>query len=82
MVLRRRGVYAWLLRSACVGRPVSGMGLPVGLPIHGHDKAPKSECVRLDRFDNLYLDEELRVSYDSRGDTLITRRAGPPRRFT
>ncbi|PNW73078.1 hypothetical protein CHLRE_14g618050v5 [Chlamydomonas reinhardtii] len=33
-------------------------------------------------FDNLYLDEELRVSYDSRGDTLITRRAGPPRRFT
>ncbi|GLC41136.1 hypothetical protein PLESTB_001795200 [Pleodorina starrii] len=33
-------------------------------------------------FDNLYLDGELRVSYDSRGDTLITRRAGPPRRFT
>ncbi|KAG2447547.1 hypothetical protein HYH02_007471 [Chlamydomonas schloesseri] len=33
-------------------------------------------------FDNLYLDDELRVSYDSRGDTLITRRAGPPRRFT
>ncbi|KAG2425817.1 hypothetical protein HXX76_013442 [Chlamydomonas incerta] len=33
-------------------------------------------------FDNLYLDEDLRVSYDSRGDTLITRRAGPPRRFT
>ncbi|GIL71736.1 hypothetical protein Vretimale_828 [Volvox reticuliferus] len=33
-------------------------------------------------FDNLYLDGDLRVSYDSRGDTLITRRVGPPRRFT
>ncbi|GLI63932.1 hypothetical protein VaNZ11_007073 [Volvox africanus] len=32
-------------------------------------------------FDNLYLDGDLRVSYDSRGDTLITRRVGPPRRF-
>ncbi|EFJ52574.1 hypothetical protein VOLCADRAFT_86811 [Volvox carteri f. nagariensis] len=33
-------------------------------------------------FDNLYLDSDLRVSYDSRGDTLITRRVGAPHRFT
>lgn len=33
-------------------------------------------------FDNVYLDDTLRVSCDSRGDTLITMRAGPPKRFT
>ncbi|PNG99779.1 putative plastid-lipid-associated protein 11, chloroplastic, partial [Tetrabaena socialis] len=34
------------------------------------------------RFDNVYMDDTLRVSCDSRGDTLISLRAGPPRRFT
>lgn len=32
-------------------------------------------------FENIYLDQDLRISIDSRGDTLITRRAGPPLRF-
>ena len=33
-------------------------------------------------FDNVYIDETVRVSRDIRGDTLVCVRAGPPRRFT
>lgn len=33
------------------------------------------------RFDTVYLDADLRISKDSRGDTLVTTRAGPPRVF-
>lgn len=32
-------------------------------------------------FDNVYVDANLRVARDSRGDTLIVARDGPPRRF-
>jgi hypothetical protein len=32
-------------------------------------------------FDNVYVDGDLRVARDVRGDTLICRRAGPPRSF-
>lgn len=32
-------------------------------------------------FDNLYLDQDLRISVDSRGDTLVTRRVGPPQQY-
>ena len=33
------------------------------------------------RFDNVYIDSELRVSKDSRGDTLVVQRVGPPRPY-
>ena len=33
------------------------------------------------RFDNVYVDGELRVAKDSRGDTLVTRRVGPPHTY-
>ncbi|KAG2490625.1 hypothetical protein HYH03_011016 [Edaphochlamys debaryana] len=33
-------------------------------------------------FDNVYMDKDIRVSCDSRGDTLVTTRVGPPKRFT
>lgn len=32
-------------------------------------------------FDTVYMDEDIRVSKDSRGDTLVCARAGPARRF-
>ena len=33
------------------------------------------------RFDNVYVDSELRVAKDSRGDTLVVGRVGPPRMY-
>lgn len=32
-------------------------------------------------FDTVYVDDRIRVAQDSRGDTLVVQRAGPPRRF-
>ncbi|KAI3435994.1 hypothetical protein D9Q98_002051 [Chlorella vulgaris] len=32
-------------------------------------------------FDTVYMDDEIRVAQDSRGDTLVVARDGPPRRF-
>jgi hypothetical protein len=32
-------------------------------------------------FDTVYADNEIRVAQDSRGDTLVVARDGPPRRF-
>lgn len=34
------------------------------------------------RFDTIYVDDQIRVAQDSRGDTLVVARDGPPRRFT
>lgn len=34
------------------------------------------------RFDTVYMDNKIRVSKDSRGDTLIVTRDGPPRDVT
>jgi hypothetical protein len=34
------------------------------------------------RFDTIYVDDNLRVAQDIRGDTLIVTRDGPPRIFT
>ena len=33
------------------------------------------------RFDTVYLDDQIRVAKDSRGDTLVVERDGPPREF-
>jgi hypothetical protein len=33
------------------------------------------------RFDTVYLDEDIRVAKDIRGDTLVVERDGAPRRF-
>lgn len=33
-------------------------------------------------FDTVYMDEDIRVAEDVRGDTLIVQRDGPPRKFT
>lgn len=33
------------------------------------------------RFDTIYLDESIRVAKDIRGDTLVVKRDGPPRRY-
>jgi hypothetical protein len=33
------------------------------------------------RFETVYMDEDIRIAFDSRGDTLVVARNGPPRRF-
>ncbi len=33
------------------------------------------------RFDTVFIDDEFRISQDSRGDTLVCARDGPPRWF-
>ena len=33
------------------------------------------------RFDTVYMDASIRVATDSRGDTLVVQRDGPPRVF-
>lgn len=51
-----------------------------------HDQRPQSApSVRptpARRFDTIYVDDRIRVAQDSRGDTLVVARDGPPRRFT
>ena len=34
------------------------------------------------RFSNVFVGKDLRIARDSRGDTLIVARDGPPRKFT
>lgn len=36
---------------------------------------------KLSRFDTVYMDGSIRVATDSRGDTLVVQRDGPPRVF-
>ena len=68
--------------SVCCQPPVPLTTLQAGFVLPAPADTPLLSLFLPNRFDTVYIDEQIRVAQDSRGDTLVVARDGPPRRFS